>query len=445
MFQSLTDKLQTIFKNLRGQGVISESNIKEGLREIQIALLEADVNYRIVKEFIENIAQEAVGQKVINSITPSQKLVKIVHDKLIELLGKEASPIKYSSNPPNIIMLVGLQGSGKTTTSAKLAKLLHNKGQSILLAGTDTQRPAAREQLQFLGKNLGLPVITEGKTPLDITANAVKKANSISADTLIIDTQGRLHVNEELMDELIKMKKAISPSEILLVADAMTGQDAVNIAKSFNEKLGITGIILTKLDTDTRGGAAISIRKVTGVPIKFIGAGEKMEDLEIFYPERMASRILGMGDILTLVEKAEGKVEKDDTERLVKKLKAEKLDLEDFLSQLRQMKKIGPLSKMMDYLPVDPSLKNFDVSEERYKHIEAIILSMTPEERSEPRIIDGSRRKRIAEGSGTNVQDINQLLKQFYSVRKFVKEMVGKGAEMKRKGFLSPLISGKSG
>lgn len=441
MFSNLTDKLQTIFKNLRGQGVISESNMREGLREIQIALLEADVNYRIVKEFIENIAQEAVGQKVVNSITPSQKLVKIVHDKLIELLGKEASPLKHSSNPPNIIMLVGLQGSGKTTTSSKLAKFLRDKGKSILLAGTDTQRPAAREQLQFLGKNLGLPVITEGKTPLDIAINAVKKANSISADTLIIDTQGRLHVNEELMDELINMKKAVSPCEIMLVADAMTGQDAVNIAKSFNEKLGITGVILTKLDTDTRGGAAISIRKVTGVPIKFVGAGEKMEDLEIFYPERMASRILGMGDILTLVEKAEVTVEKDEAQRLVKKLKAEKLDLEDFLAQLRQMKKMGPLSKMLDYLPVDPGLKNMDISEEKYKHIEAIISSMTPKERSDPRIIDGSRRKRIAEGSGTNVQDINQLLKQFYSVRKFVKEMVGKGTEMKRKGFFSPLIS----
>ncbi|MCK4905067.1 signal recognition particle protein [bacterium] len=441
MFQNLTDKLQTIFKNLRGQGVISESNIKEGLREIQLALLEADVNYRIVKEFIENIAQEAVGQKVINNITPSQKLIKIVHDKLIELLGKEASSIKHSSNPPNIIMLVGLQGSGKTTTSAKLAKFLNKKEQSILLAGTDTQRPAAREQLQFLGKNLGLPVITEGKTPLDIAINAVKKASSISADVLIIDTQGRLHINEELMDELIKMKKAVSPSEILLVADAMTGQDAVNIAKSFNEKLGITGVILTKLDTDTRGGAAISIRKVTGVPIKFIGAGEKTEDLEIFYPERMASRILGMGDILTLVEKAESEVNKDDAEKLVKKLKSEKLDLEDFLLQLRQMKKIGPLSKMLDYLPAGSGLKNMDISEERYKHIEAIILSMTPKERSEPRIIDGSRRKRIAKGSGTNVQDINQLLKQFYSVRKFIKGMVGKGSEMKRKGFLSPLIS----
>ncbi|MDD5454246.1 MAG: signal recognition particle protein [Candidatus Ratteibacteria bacterium] len=440
MFSNLTNKLQTIFKNLKGQGVISESNIKEGLREIQLALLEADVNYRIVKDFIDDVAQEALGQKVAKSITPSQKLVKIVHDKLIELLGKENSPLKYSSNPPDVIMLIGLQGSGKTTTSSKLAKFLHDKGQNILLAGTDTQRPAAREQLQFLGKNLGIPVITEGKTPLDIAINAVKKANAISADTLIIDTQGRLHINEELMDELANIKKAVSPCEILLVADAMTGQDAVNIAKSFNERLGITGVILTKLDTDTRGGAAISIRKITGVPIKFAAAGEKTEDLEIFYPERMASRILGMGDILTLVEKAESEVRKDDTEKLVKKLKAETLDLEDFLSQLRQMKKIGPLSKMLDYLPVEPSLKNMDISEERYKRIEAIILSMTPEERTNPRIIDGSRRKRIAEGSGTDVQDINQLLKQFYSVRKFIKEMVNKGTRMKRKGFSSPLI-----
>ncbi len=441
MFQNLTDKLQTIFKNLRGQGVISESNIKEGLREIQLALLEADVNYRIVKEFIESVTQEAIGQKVLNSITPSQKLVKIVNDKLIELLGQNASPLNLSSTQLNIIMLVGLQGSGKTTTCSKLAKFLHNKGKSILLAGTDTQRPAAREQLQFLGKNLGLPVITEGENPLDIALNSVKKANSSGVDTLIIDTQGRLHINDELMDELLKMKEAISPKEILFVADAMTGQDAVNIAKSFNEKLGITGVILTKLDTDTRGGAAISIRKVTGVPIKFIGMGEKGEDLEIFYPERLASRILGMGDILTLVEKAEGEVKQDEAEKLVKKLKAETLDLEDFLSQLRQMKKMGPLSKMMDYLPVEPSLKNMDVSEERFKHIEAIILSMTPEERSNPKIIDGSRRKRIASGSGTNVQEINQLLKQFYSVRKFIKEMMNKGTEMKKKGWLPKLAT----
>ncbi len=439
MFSNLTDKLQTIFKNLRGQGVISESNIKEGLREIQLALLEADVNYRIVKEFINNVAQEAVGQKVVNSITPSQKLVKIVHDKLIELLGQQASPLKHSSNPPDVIMLVGLQGSGKTTTSSKLAKLLLNKGQSILLAGTDTQRPAAREQLQFLGKNLGLSVITEGKTPLDIAINAVKKANATNTDALIIDTQGRLHVNEELMNELMQMKTKVSPCEILLVADAMTGQDAVNIAKSFNDKLGITGVILTKLDTDTRGGAAISIRKVTGVPIKFAGIGEKMQDLEVFYPDRMASRILGMGDILTLVEKAEVAVEKNEAERLVKKLKAEKLDLEDFLTQLKQIKKMGPLSNMLEYLPVDPSVKDFDFSEEKYKRIEAIISSMTPQERTDPRIIDGSRRKRISEGSGTNVQDINQLLKQFYSVRKFIKEMMGKGAGMKRKGFLPKL------
>ncbi len=441
MFANLTGKLQAIFKNLRGQGVISESNIKEMLHEIQLALLEADVNYRIVKEFVEAVAQDAIGQKIITSITPSQKLVQIVHEKLIELLGKDSSPLKHSSNPPNIIMLVGLQGSGKTTTSSKLAKILTNKGKNVLLAGTDTQRPAAREQLQFLGKNLGLPVITDGKNPIDIAVNAVKKANSMGADALIIDTQGRLHVNNELMEELIRMKEAVSPSEILLVADAMTGQDAVNISKSFNERLGITGVILTKLDTDTRGGAAISVRKVTNVPIKFIGVGEKTEDLEIFYPERMASRILGMGDILTLVEKAEVEVEKGDAQRLAKKLKAEKLDFEDFLTQLRQMKKIGPLSKMLDYLPVDPSLKNFDVSEERYKHIEAIILSMTLEERCNPRIIDGRRKKRIAEGSGTSVQDINQLLKQFYSVQKFVKEMAGKGAQMKRKGFLPKLIS----
>ena len=439
MFQNLTDKLQSIFKNLRRQGVITEDNMKEGLREIQIALLEADVNYRIVKEFMESVTGEAIGQRVLKSITPSQQLIKIVHEKLVELLGNDASPLNLSSTHPTILMLVGLQGSGKTTTCSKLAKFLHRKGQSILLVGTDTKRPAAREQLQFLGKNLGLPVVTEGKDPLQIALSSLKEAKSLGVDTVIMDTQGRLHIDDELMDELSQMKKAVSPTEILLIADAMTGQDAVNIAKSFNEELGITGVILTKLDTDTRGGAALSIRKVTGVPIKFVGMGEKGEDLEVFYPERMASRILGMGDILTLVEKAENEVKIEDTEKLVKKLKAETLDLEDFLSQLRQMKKIGPLSKMLDYLPVDPSLKNMDISEERYKSIEAIILSMTPEERSNPKIIDGGRRKRIAEGSGTTVQEINQLLKQFSSVRKLIKEMMTKGNEMKRRGWLPKL------
>lgn len=439
MFQNLTDKLQSIFKNLRRQGVITEDNIKEGLREIQVALLEADVNYRIVKEFIESVTAEAIGQKVLKSITPSQQLIKIVHEKLIELLGNDVSPLNSSPTHPNLIMLVGLQGSGKTTTCSKLAKFLHSKGQRILLVGTDTKRPAAREQLQFLGENLGIPVVTEGKDPFQIAVSSLKEAKSLGVDTVIMDTQGRLHIDDELMDELSRMKKAVAPTEILFVADAMTGQDAVNIAKSFNEKLGITGVILTKLDTDARGGAALSIRKVTGVPIKFVGMGEKGEDLEVFYPDRMASRILGMGDILTLVEKAENEVKIEDTEKLVKKLKAETLDLEDFLSQLQQMKKMGPLSKMLDYLPADPSLKNMDISEEKYKSIEAIILSMTPGERSNPKIIDGGRRKRIAQGSGTTVQEINQLLKQFSSVRKLMKGMMTKGNEMKQRGWMPKL------
>lgn len=439
MFQNLTDKIQTIFKNLKRQGVITEKNIREGLREIQLALLEADVNYKIVKDFIEDITQEAIGEKVIKSITPSQKLIKIVNEKLVELLGKDPSPLNLPPQKLNVIMLVGLQGSGKTTTSSKLAKRLYSKGKNILLAGTDIKRPAAREQLQFLGKQLGFPVVTEGKTPVDIAKHALKKANSSGIDTIIIDTQGRLHIDNELMDELAHMKKATSPAEVLLVTDAMTGQDAVNIAKSFNEKLGITGVILTKLDTDARGGAAISIRKVTGVPIKFVGIGEKEDDLEIFYPERMASRILGMGDILTLVEKAEEEVKVEETERMVKKLKSETFDLEDFLNQLQQMKKMGPISKMLDYLPANPALKNINVDEKQYKHLEAIILSMTPEERTNPRIIDGSRRKRIAQGSGTTVQEINRLLKQFSSVKKMIKEMMKKGARMKHSGWLPKL------
>lgn len=435
MFKNLVDKLQTIFKNLRKQGVITEANIREGLREIQIALLEADVNYRVVKEFTKTATEEAIGEKVLKSITPFQKLVKIVHEKLIELLGGEVVSLSFSSSPPTILMLVGLHGSGKTTTCSKLARLLKGKGHHILLVGTDTRRPAAREQLQSLGKRLDLPVLTEGESPLEIAQDAIKKAHTLGVDIVIIDTQGRLHIDSELMNELSQMKKAISPTEVLLVADGMTGQDAVNIAKDFNEKLGLTGVILTKLDTDAQGGAAVSMRKVADVPIKFVGTGEKADDLEVFYPERMASRILGMGDIVTLVEKTEEEARKEEAERIVKKLKAETFDFEDFLAQIHQMKKMGPLSKMLEYLPVE--LKNIDFPQERYKQLEAIILSMTPEERTNPRIIDGRRRKRIADGSGTSVQLVNQLLKQFYSARKFMKEMMKKGTLMRGRGWLS--------
>ncbi|HIE44497.1 MAG TPA: signal recognition particle protein, partial [Candidatus Omnitrophica bacterium] len=394
---------------------------------------------RVVKEFITSVTNEAIGEKVLKSVTPSQQLVKIVHERLIELLGKDASPLVFSSLPLNTFMLVGLHGSGKTTSCGKLARFCQNKGHRVLLVGTDTRRPAAQEQLRSLGNRLNLPVVIEGRTPLQIAKNAMKEAHLRGVDTVIMDTQGRLHIDDELMSELIEMKKTVSPTETLLVADAMTGQDAVNIAKSFNEKLALTGVILTKLDTDARGGAALSIKAVSGVAIKFVGMGEGMEDLDVFYPDRMASRILGMGDIVTLVERAEQQEREEEAERLMKKLKAETFDLEDFLAQLQQMRKIGPLSKMLDYLPVEPSLRDVEFSEERYKQVEAIILSMTPEERSNPRRIDGSRRKRIAKGSGTNVQAVNQLLKQFFVARKFMKQMMKKGAEMKQRGWVPKL------
>jgi len=439
MFENLRDRLQQVFQNLRQRGKLSEDNIIDGLREVQVALLEADVNYKVVKEFISKVRKEAVGEKVIKSITPSQQIVKIVQSKLTELLGGKFSPLSFSSSPPTTFMLVGLQGSGKTTTAGKLAKFCESKGHRVLLVGTDTRRPAAKEQLKMIGDSLNLPVVTEGKTPLNIAKASLSQASSLGKDVIIVDTQGRLHIDKELMGELVSMKKVLKPQEVLLVVDSMTGQDAVNVAKGFKERLELNGVILSKMDSDARGGAALSIRAVANTPLKFVGTGEKMEDLEPFHPERMASRILGMGDVVSLVEKAEEQIEKEEAEKLVKKIKTETFDLEDFLEQMRQMEKMGSLSQMLEYLPADSSLKNVDFSEERHKQVEAIILSMTKEERSNPKILNGSRRSRIARGSGTTVQEVNQLLQQFFTAKKMMKEIMKKGQAMKGRGWLPRL------
>ncbi len=435
MFERLRDRLAVTFKKLRGHGYLTERNIREALREVKIALLEADVNYKVVKEFVERTLEKALGDRVLKSVTPGQQFIKVVHEELVNILG-ERKGLKKSSVLPSIYMMVGIQGSGKTTTCGKLGLMLKKEGIKSLLVSTDTRRPAAKEQLKMIGEKLDLPVFCEGETPLAITVNSIQQARQIGAEAVILDTQGRLHIDEELMEELKSMKERVNPTETLLVADAMTGQDAVNIAQKFNDFIGLDGIILTKMDSDARGGAALSMRMVTGCPIKFVGIGEKLEDLEVFYPDRMASRILGMGDVVSLVEKAQEIEEKEEAERLIKKIKVDEFNLEDFLSQLQKMKRLGSLEKIMDYLPHSPDFKTLPLSPEHYRRVEAIILSMTPEERRNPRIIDGSRKKRIARGSGTTVQEVNQLLKQFQQARKIMKEMVKYGGMMKSKGWL---------
>ena len=435
MFDNLRTRLSKIFKKLKGEAFLSEKNIEDALKEVRIALLEADVNYRVVKEFLTLTREKALGKKVLNSVSPAQQFIKIVHEELVNILGEKVTELFTAPVPPSIYMLVGIQGSGKTTTCAKLGLILKNKGRKVLLAATDTQRPAAREQLKMLGEKIGVPTFTEGRTSLEIALGALKTSRKLGCNTVLLDTQGRLQVEEELMKELEVMKDEIKPTEILLVADAMTGQEAVNIASTFNERLSLDGIILSKVDSDARGGAALSMRMVTGCPIKFIGTGEKLQDIEAFYPDRIASRILGMGDIVTLVEKAEA-LESEEDERMLKKLKADEFNLEDFLLYLQKMKSMGPLSKMLDYLPVEQKIRDVGLDDTHYKRVEAIILSMTREERTEPRIINGSRKKRIARGSGTSVQQVNQLLKQFQFAKKRMKEMVKYGHLIKRKGWL---------
>lgn len=434
MFQDLTDKLDGVFKKLRGHGKLSEKNIDASLREIRRALLEADVNYKVVKNFIANVKVKALGQKVLRSITPGQQIVKIIHDELIAVLGKSDVPLAFSNLPPTVIMLVGLQGCGKTTLSGKLGNRLKQQGKNPLLVAADVRRPAAIEQLKIVGKTIEVPVYSEGnKNPVKICKNAVSFCRKNGHDVTILDTAGRLHVDQDLMDELSEIKKVTNPTEILFVADGMTGQDAVNTAQAFLKQLDLTGVVLTKMDGDSRGGAAISVRAVTGKPIKFISTGEKFDAIEHFHPDRMASRILGMGDVVTLVEKAQAAIEEKEALKLEKKLRRQEFTLEDFYDQLQQIKKMGPLDQLLGMIPGvnSKALRGLSIDDSSLVQIEAMINSMTPEERRRPNIIDGSRRKRIAMGSGRSVQDLNRLLKQFQMMQKMFKNM----GKMKFRGF----------
>jgi signal recognition particle subunit SRP54 len=428
MFEILTEKLGNVIRSLNNRGKLSEKDIDEALRHIRIALLEADVNFKVVKTFLAGVREKALTATVLESLTPGQQIVKIVNEELIQLLGKSPASLATAQQPPSIILLAGLQGAGKTTTAAKLALNFKQTGQRPLLVAADTRRPAAIEQLMTLGKQLDLPVYSEDvkSSPLTICRNAVKKAKEMGASWMIVDTQGRLHVDEMLMKELSELKKELHPSEVLLVVDSMTGQDAVKIAEEFNSDIGLTGLILTKMDGDARGGAALSIRSVTGVPIKFIGSGEKASTIETFYPDRLASRILGMGDMLTLIEKAEKTFDQQQIAKLEKNIRSQSFTLEDFLEQLNQIKKMGPLSQVMDMIPGFNKLSSTMMDgkeDQQMKRIEAIILSMTPEERRNPSIIGGSRRRRIAKGSGTMPRDVNQVLNQFYQLQKLTKVM----------------------
>lgn len=438
IFEGLSNKLQEAMKKLRGKGRVTEKDVKEMMREIKLALLEADVNFKVVKDFISKVSERAVGQDVLESLTPGQQIIKIVHEELIELMGSSNSKLTFSSKPPTVYMMVGLQGSGKTTTSGKLANLLRKQGKKPLLVACDVYRPAAIKQLQVVGGQLGIEVFSMGdKTnPVDISKAAVEHAKSMQYDIVIIDTAGRLHINEELMEELQNIKAAVKPHEILLVVDSMTGQDAVNVAESFNEKLGVDGIILTKLDGDTRGGSALSVKAVTGKPIKFAGMGEKLSDLEPFFPDRMASRILGMGDVLSLIEKAQEAFDEKKALELEKKMRTQQFTLDDFLDQMQQLKKMGPLSQILSMIPGfnANALKDLDMddNEKKMARIEAIIKSMTKQERNDPSIINGSRRKRIAAGSGTTVQEVNRLLKDFEEMKKMMKMMTDMGKRGKK-------------
>ena len=429
MFESLSERLQGIFKRLRSKGVLTEKDVDEAMREVRLALLEADVNFRVVKEFLGRVRERAVGVEVRQSLTPAQQVVKIVNEELIATLGGGQAKLNLDGQPA-VVMLVGLQGSGKTTTAAKLALQLKKQGQRPLLVAADLKRPAAIDQIVTLGRQLDIPVHSEGtKTPAPtVCRNAVKRAKELAASVVILDTAGRLHIDEEMMGELEQVKRQASPGEVLLVVDAMTGQDAVRVAEEFHRRVGLTGLILTKVDGDARGGAALSIRSVTGVPIKFLGVGEKTDALEPFYPDRLASRILGMGDMLSLIEKAEAAFDEKQAKLLEEKLRQATFDLEDFLEQLQQVKKMGPLSQVLEMVPGFGNVARtpgFDeaLTDKQIKHVEAIIRSMTPEERQNPHILDGSRKRRIARGSGTTPQQVNQLINQFRQMQKLMKQM----------------------
>lgn len=425
-FESLSDKLQDVFKKLKSKGKLTEKDVNAALREVKLALLEADVNFKVVKSFIDKIKQRAVGHDVLESLTPGQQVIKIVHEELIDLMGSTQSKLTFSNNPPTVYMMVGLQGAGKTTTSGKLGGQIKKMGKKPLLVACDVYRPAAIKQLQVVGSQVGIPVfsIEDSKQPVEIAKAALQYAKENRNDIVIIDTAGRLHIDEKLMDELEEIKSVVKPQEILLVVDAMTGQDAVNVAESFNEKLGIDGVILTKLDGDTRGGAALSVRSVTQKPIKYVGLGEKLEDLQPFYPDRMASRILGMGDVLTLIEKAQQSFDEKKVSALEQKFRKMEFDFDDFLEQMQQVKKMGPLNQILGMIPGmnTQKLGDIEIDEKEIAHVEAIIKSMTKEERKDPSILNGSRKKRIAAGSGRDLQEVNRLIKQFEQMRKMMKQ-----------------------
>ncbi len=428
-FEGLSDKLSAAFKRLRSKGKLSEADVKEAMREVRLALLEADVNYKVAKDFTNAVTQRAVGAQVMESLTPAQMVIKIVNEELTQLMGGQAARLASASRPPCIVMMCGLQGSGKTTHSGKLAKMLKGQGHRPLLVACDVYRPAAITQLQVVGEKAGVPVFEMGTAdPVEIARKAVAHAKDHGNDYVILDTAGRLHIDEQLMAELKNIKERVAPQEILLVVDAMTGQDAVNVAVSFNEALGIDGVMLTKLDGDTRGGAALSVRAVTGKPIKFAGTGEKLDDIEVFHPERMASRILGMGDVMSLIEKAEQQVSMKEAEELARKMQQDRFDLNDMLEQLGQIRRMGDLKSMLGMIPgMSKQLKDVDIDERQFGRVEAIILSMTPAERGKPEIINPARKRRIAAGSGTRVEDVNRLLKQYDSMRQLMKQMKGMG------------------
>jgi len=442
MFDNLSDKLQRVFKTLRGEGKLSAENMEAALREIRVALLEADVHFRVVKQFIEAVKEQAMGQEVLTALSPAQQVVKIVRDEMVKMLGTHQAKLRMANDPPSVFMIVGLQGSGKTTTTAKLARWLSKNGSSPMMVSVDVYRPAARKQLSVLARDLKLPIYEgtpEETQPLELARSARKEAIQTGRDVVLVDTAGRLHIDEDLMTELSQLKETLNPSEILFVADAMTGQDAVKSADEFHKRLGITGVVLTKMDGDARGGAALSIRSVTGQPLKFVGVGEKPDALELFHPDRVAQRILGMGDVLSLIERVEETIDQKQAEEMQRKLIEDDFSLADFRDQMKQIRKLGPLESILGMMPqvgMMKDLKNVKVDENEINRLVAIVDSMTPKERSNHMIINGQRRKRIAKGSGTSVQEVNNLLKQYAQMRKMMKSLTGGGG-----GFLGKRLA----
>lgn len=443
-FDGLSARLSEVFKKLRGLGRLTEKDVNEAMRQVRLALLEADVSFKIVKEFVANVTAKAVGEEVMRSLTPGQHVIKIVNEELVALMGGTGAKLTFSPKSPTVFMLVGLQGAGKTTTGGKIAGQLRKQGKKPLLVACDVYRPAAVKQLQVVGAGYNVPVFEQGtdKNPVDIAKAGIAHAEHMGLDVVIIDTAGRLHIDDELMDELVNIKTAVRPQEILLVVDAMTGQDAVNVAENFSDKVGVDGVIVTKLDSDTRGGAVLSVRRITGKPIKFVGMGEKMDELEPFYPDRMANRILGMGDVLTLIEKAQSVIDEEEAAKLEQKFRKMDFNLEDFLGQIQQIKKMGPLKNILGMIPGMNNLNigDMDINDKAFVGAEAIIRSMTPKERNNPDLLNASRKRRVADGSGRSVQEINQLLKNFDNMKKMMKQFsdVGKMGKGKKGGFRLP-------